>query len=43
MKITKAESRDKKRRKSRYGMKVSGRSVKLIQEILIKKGTGKIK
>lgn len=35
MKISKAEARDKKRRKARHGMKVSGRSVFTIQAVLV--------
>jgi len=38
MKIEKANKRDKKRHKKKNGMRISGASVKLIQEILIKKG-----
>jgi hypothetical protein len=37
MKINKANSRDKKRRKKRNGMVVSGKSTFLIQEIIIKR------
>lgn len=31
--LQKAQSRDRKRKKARYGMKISGRSVFIIQEI----------
>ncbi len=37
MKIQKANTRDKKKFKKKNGMRISGASVKLIQEILIKK------
>jgi hypothetical protein len=37
MKIEKANTRDKKKFKRKNGMRISGASVKLIQEILIKK------
>jgi hypothetical protein len=39
MKLQKADSRDKRIKKVRYGMRVSGKNtIFLIQEILIKKG-----
>ena len=38
MKLDKANKRDKKRNQKRNGMRVSGKSVFLLQEILIKKG-----
>ena len=38
MKLEKANKRDKKRNNKKYGMRVSGASVKLTQDILIKKG-----
>jgi hypothetical protein len=37
MKTSKANSRDKKYQKSRYGMRVSGRSIFQIQETIIKR------
>lgn len=37
MKMEKAEKRDKKRHKKKNGMRIDGASVKLIQEIQIKK------
>lgn len=38
MKLEKSVAREKKSRKRRYGQRVSGKSVFLIQSILIKKG-----
>jgi hypothetical protein len=38
MKTNKANNRDKKRNRRKYGMRVSGRSVFLSVEIKIKKG-----
>ena len=38
MRKEKWEKRDKKRNKKKNGMRITGTSVKLIQEILIKKG-----
>ena len=46
MNINKANQRDKERNKRRYGMRVTGASVKVIQQVLIKKGKpkkGKVK
>lgn len=37
MKIDKANTRDKKYRKNRYGMKVSGKSLFVLQAVIIKK------
>lgn len=39
MKLDKANKRDRKINRKKYGMRVSGASVKLIQAILIKKGS----
>lgn len=36
-KLTKGERREKKRRRKRYGMKVNGKSVFVIQEVIQKK------
>jgi hypothetical protein len=41
MKTTKANTRDKKYNKSRYGMRVSNRSIFTIQAVQIKKGETK--
>lgn len=38
MKIDKARRRDKKRKKRRYGMRVSGKSIFVIQNAIIKRG-----
>lgn len=38
MKINKATNRDKRRFKARHGMKVTGKSVFTLQNVLIKKG-----
>ncbi len=38
MKLSKAEKRDKKRNKKKHGMRVSGKSVFIIQNALIKRG-----
>lgn len=38
MKISKAEKRDKKVFKKKHGMRVTGKSVFVILEVLIKKG-----
>jgi hypothetical protein len=38
MKLNKAQRRDRKKNKRKNGMQVDGGSVKLIQNILIKKG-----
>jgi len=40
-KLEKAIKRERKNHKARTGMRVSGRSVLLIQAILIKRGQGK--
>ena len=39
--ITKGERRENKRWKKRYGMKVNGRSVQRLQEIVLEKSKGK--
>lgn len=38
---TKSEKREKKRFKKRYGMRITGKSVFVIQNVLIKKGKKK--
>lgn len=38
MKLDKAKKRENARRKRQHGMRVDGKSVHLIQEILIKRG-----
>jgi len=43
MKIDKAERRDKKRKKRKYGMRVNGKSVFIIQNAIIKRGKRKEK
>lgn len=42
-KLHKSESRSRKQHKNRYGMKVRGRSIFTIQEILVKKAKPKKK
>jgi len=41
MKIEKAQKRDKARHKVKNGMRIGGRSVFTIQEVLIKRSKGK--
>lgn len=38
MKVSKAETRERRRFKKRHGMRVTGKSVLVIQEVLIKRG-----
>ncbi len=37
MKVTKADNRDKKRNKRRHGMRVSGKSIFILEEQKVKK------